>query len=126
MLSAILVIDDDKNQRNSLRFALEDRGFQVELAASGQEALELAKKARFDAAICDIMMPGLDGLETLRALRQEQPWLEVVMATGYGTSQSALKALKLGACHYLTKPYELQDLVDILNQALGRSRAPGP
>ena len=71
------------------------------------------------------MMPGLNGIETLQALRREQPWLEVIMATGYGTSQSALKAMKLGACHYLTKPYELKDLIDILNRALGRTRSQG-
>ncbi|MBI3552133.1 MAG: response regulator [Elusimicrobia bacterium] len=122
-MASILVIDDDKNQRSSLLFALGERGFKVEAAASGKEALELARKARFDAAVCDIMMPGMDGIETLRTLRKEQPWLEVVMATGFGTSETALKSMRLGACHYLTKPYELQDLIDVLDRALGRRRA---
>lgn len=125
-MSTILVIDDDKNQRSSLLFALGEEGYQVQTAASGKEALELAQKGRYDAAVCDIMMPELDGIATLKELRREQPWIEVIMATGYGTSQTALKAMKLGACHYLAKPYELKDLLDVLSRVLGKRRAPGP
>ena len=120
---SVLVIDDDKNQRGMLSFALRDLGYRVVAVASGAEAVESARAETFDAAICDIMMPGQDGIETLRQLKSEHPKLEVVMATGYGTTQTALKAMRLGACNYVTKPYELSDLIAVLDQALEKARA---
>lgn len=122
--ASVLVVDDDKNQRNMLRFALESRGFRVTAVSSGQEALELAKTARFDAAVCDVMMPGVDGLATLKGLKDAQPGLEVIMATGYGTAETAMRSKRLGALNYLAKPYELKELMDLLDVALrGRGEA---
>lgn len=119
---SILVIDDDKNQRNMLAFALQDQGYYVTAVESGQAALEAAKNTHFDVAICDIMMPGIDGVETLKTLKDQHPQLEVIMATGYATPKTATDSMNLGAFNYLAKPYELKDLLAILTQALNRSK----
>lgn len=121
----ILVVDDDKNQRNMLVFALETCGYRVTAASSGAEAVALAATDTFDAAICDVMMPGVDGIQTLESLRAAQPALRVIMATGYATPQTAVKSKKLGAFNYLAKPYEMNDLLDVLERALrdGREKA---
>ncbi|MBI5881933.1 MAG: response regulator [Elusimicrobia bacterium] len=119
----VLVIDDDKNQRNMLAFALSDRGYLIVAVESGERAIQEAESGRFDLAICDIMMPGLGGVETLKRLRELQPAMGVVMATGYATAETALKSMKLGAVNYLAKPYELKDLLAVLEQALGHGPA---
>lgn len=118
----VLVIDDDKNQRNMLAFALKDRGYHIVAVESGERAVKIAESEKFDLAICDIMMPGLGGVDTLKRLRELQPGLRVVMATGYATAETALKSMKLGAVNYLAKPYELKDLLAVLETALKRGR----
>ncbi|MFA6003518.1 MAG: response regulator [Elusimicrobiota bacterium] len=120
--ASILVIDDDKNQRSMLAFALRDQGHDVVAVENGEKALSAARAKRFDVAICDIMMPGLDGVATLKALKQQYPRLEVIMATGYATPGTAVASLKLGAFNYIAKPYELKDLLAILEKAIIRSR----
>jgi DNA-binding NtrC family response regulator len=120
--ASVLVIDDDKNQRSMLLFSLRGEGYAVTAVESGEAALEAVAKERFDAAICDIMMPGLDGVETLKALKARCPRLEVVMATGYATPRTAKASLQLGAFNYIAKPYELKDLLAVLEKAVARSR----
>lgn len=118
--TSILVIDDDKNQRSMLLFALRDRDYEVVAVESGAQAIGEVAGRHFDAAICDIMMPGLGGVDTLKTLKAAQPGLEVIMATGYATAETALASMKNGAYHYIAKPYELKDLFAILEQALAR------
>jgi DNA-binding NtrC family response regulator len=118
---SILVVDDDKNQRTMLAFALRDQGYLVVAVDSGALALELAKAERFDAAICDIMMPEMDGVETLKLLKQAQPGLEVIMATGYASPATALASMKNGAYNYIAKPYEIKDLFMVLKRALEKA-----
>ncbi|MBI5210818.1 MAG: response regulator [Elusimicrobia bacterium] len=120
----VLVIDDDKNQRYMLQFSLQSNGYEVVAVASGQEALDQAGASKFDAAVCDIMMPGMNGVETLEKLKALQPELKVVMATGYATPQTALKSMKLGALNYITKPYKIEDLLDILVKSLRKDAGP--
>jgi DNA-binding NtrC family response regulator len=120
--AAILVIDDDKNQRNMLMFSLRDQGYAVTAVESGEAALAAAQAAPFDVAICDVMMPGFDGVETLKALKARFPRLAVVMATGYATPKTALASMKLGAFNYIAKPYELKDLLAVLEKAVARGR----
>lgn len=121
----ILVVDDDKNQRLMLAFALRDQGYLVVAVDSGELALELAKKERFDAAICDIMMPGMSGVDTLKLLKQAQPGLEVIMATGYATPATALASMTNGANNYIAKPYEIKDLFMVLKRALEKAARKG-
>lgn len=118
----ILVVDDDKNQRGMLVFSLETCGYRVTAAASGVEALQLAASGKFDACICDVMMPGLDGVQTLERLREAAPRMKVIMATAYATPQTAVKSKKLGAFNYLAKPYEMNDLLDVVERALREGR----
>lgn len=88
-----------------LEHILPGEGYEVASAASGEAAIELARTRPFDLALCDIMMPGIDGLDTLRALKSLRPRTEVVMVTGYATLESAVEAMKLGAYDYMTKPF---------------------
>ena len=120
--ASILVIDDDKNQRNMLAFALRDQGYTVVAVESGAQAVAAARADRFDVAICDVMMPDCDGVATLKALKAQHPRLEVVMATGYATPQTAASSMQSGAFNYVAKPYELKDLLAILEKAVARSR----
>jgi DNA-binding NtrC family response regulator len=114
----ILVVDDDKNQRNMLAFALRDRGYEVAAVESGAQALELAKGKVFAAAVCDIMMPGINGVDTLQRLKALQPRLAVIMATAYATNALASASMKNGAFGYIAKPYELKELFAILERAV--------
>ncbi len=123
--AAILVIDDDKNQRSMLSFSLRDHGYDVVAAAGGEEAVSELRARPFQAAVCDVKMPGMDGLETLRRLKEANPGLKVVMATGYATAASAAKSMRLGAVNYLAKPYELGELFAVLERALSDAD-PGP
>ncbi len=120
--ASVLVIDDDKNQRSMLTFSLQDQGYAVTAVESGAAALAAVQKERFDVAICDIMMPGLDGVETLKALKARCPGLEVVMATGYAAPKTATSSMKYGAFNYIAKPYELKDLLAVLEKAVARGR----
>ena len=120
---SILVVDDDKNQRNMLAFALRDKGYTVVAVESGALALEQAKSQTFDAAICDIMMPGVNGVDTLKQLKLAQPSLRVIMATAYATTALAAASMKGGAHGYIAKPYDLKELFALLDTALS-SRGP--
>ncbi|MBI5247818.1 MAG: response regulator [Elusimicrobia bacterium] len=115
---SILVVDDDKNQRSMLAFALSDRGYRVVSVESGALAVESAKKEKFDAAICDIMMPGVNGVAALAQLKKAQPGLKVIMATAYATTALAAASMKGGATGYIAKPYDLKELFAMLDKAL--------
>jgi CheY-like chemotaxis protein len=116
----VLVVDDESGLRHMLQFGLTKRGYEVVEAASGEQALELAREGRFDIVVTDIMMPGIDGLEVLRQLKAISPKIEVIMATGYATLENAIEAMKLGAFDYVTKPYSLSHLCTIFEKAIER------
>jgi two-component system response regulator RegA len=100
----MLVVDDDERFRERLSKALRARGHEVHTAESHDSALAVARGVRLDRALIDLRMPGAGGLVLLRDLRQEQPQLEVVVLTGYGSIATAVEAMRLGARDYLTKP----------------------
>ncbi|MBI2384465.1 MAG: response regulator [Elusimicrobia bacterium] len=118
----ILVIDDEKGLRDMLVYGLSGRGYAVTTAANGKEAVAKAKQDAFDLALCDLMMPEMGGIETLKALKETLPHIEVVMVTGYATLENAVESMKLGAYDYVAKPYELDQLCDLLEKALERGR----
>lgn len=122
----ILVVDDDKNQRNMLAFALRDRGYEVAAVENGAQALELAKGKEFAAAVCDIMMPGVNGVDTLKQLKALHPRLPVIMATAYATNALAAASMKNGAFGYIAKPYELKELFAILERAVPQGSSQEP
>ena len=119
---SVLVVDDEAGLRDMLVFGLRDQGYRVVTAASGEEALDKAGLERFDLAFCDIMMPGMGGVETLRGLKALHPETEVIMATGFATLETAVESMKLGAYDYITKPYDMHHLAQLLAKALERAR----
>jgi DNA-binding NtrC family response regulator len=113
----LLIVDDETRFLNAIAQRLSKRGFDVRTAGNGADALELARKEKFDIALLDLKMPGMDGGEVLRALKEEHAFLEAIMLTGHGSLESAVELTKLGAFSYLPKPYELEKLVEVLKDA---------
>ena len=116
--TAVLVIDDEPGIRDLLTWELSQQGFEVETAESGMAAVEVARRRRFDLAITDLKMPGMDGIATVEALRTLDPDIEVIVSTGYATVETAIACMKSGACAYIEKPYDLDELKALLDNAL--------
>jgi DNA-binding NtrC family response regulator len=108
---SVLVVDDEVLIRKSLGKVLKARGYGVELASSGAEGLEKAAAVRPQVMILDMRLPDTDGLSVLRRVRQLDPLVQVIVITAFGDVQSAVEAMKLGACDFLRKPYEMEDIV---------------
>lgn len=125
MKASLLVVDDEQGVRDMMAFALSRRGFNVETAEGGLAAIEALRRRRFDLAITDLKMPGMDGVETLSALHALDPDLGVIILTGYGTIDTAVACLKLGAFDYLQKPFEMEELAALLQKALEERRFRG-
>jgi two-component system nitrogen regulation response regulator NtrX len=117
MSRSILIIDDEASIRTSLDGALRDEGYRVRLAASGKEGIEAQRQEPADVIILDIWMPGMDGLETLKQLKAEWPDQAVIMMSGHGTIDTAVRATKLGAFDFLEKPPSLEKLLVLLQNA---------
>jgi two-component system response regulator PilR (NtrC family) len=118
----ILVIDDEEIMREILETLLTREGYQVRLASSGAEGLEIARALPVDAAIVDIMMPGLDGIATLDELKRIDEDLAVVMITAYASIESAISAMKSGAFDYITKPFKNDEVLAVVRNAMERRR----
>jgi DNA-binding NtrC family response regulator len=116
----LLIVDDDDEFRGTVVRRFARRGFRVHEAADGSAALELLQQRHFDAAILDMVMPGLSGLDVLRQIREHNPECQVLLLTGQGTIESAVEAMRLGAYTYLTKPFPLAELEVVLQKALER------
>ncbi len=116
----ILVVDDEEGIREFCVGALEDEGFRVEAAASGKEALSLLEGREIDIVLTDLKMPEMDGIELLRSIRQNDQGTDVVMMTAHATISTAVEATKLGAYDYITKPFAIDDLVNLLNRLVER------
>jgi DNA-binding NtrC family response regulator len=121
--ASILIVDDESVVRDSLGKWLEEEGYSVETAASAQEALLKLPRQRWDLALLDIKMPGMDGLELHRKLREVDPNLIVVIMTGYAAVDTAVRALKDGAYDYVMKPFDPDDLAHLIAKALDHHRA---
>lgn len=118
MAATILIVDDEKDIRISLQGILEDEGYLVMLAADGEEAIESVRSDVPDLVLLDIWMPGKDGLETLALLKDQFPFLTVVMISGHGTIETAVKATKLGAYDFIEKPLSLEKVLITVANAL--------
>ncbi|NOR16349.1 response regulator [candidate division WOR-3 bacterium] len=106
----ILVVDDEEAQRTLLAGFLEKKDYTVTTAASGKEAIDKNRTAGFDLAILDLKMPEIDGVETMAKMKEIDPETDFIILTGYGTVESAVEAMKLGAYDYLNKPINLDEL----------------
>jgi FixJ family two-component response regulator len=115
--ATVLVVDDERGPRLALQLIL-GRSFHILSADSGEEALEILKQESVDAVTLDLKMPGLGGQNTLAVIRESHPALPVIIITGYGSYESAVKALKLHAFDYISKPYDTRKILDAVNTAV--------
>ena len=114
----ILLVDDEAEFVTTLAERLEIRGFKAEAAISGQQALELVKDRNFDAAILDVKMPGMDGLEVMKKIRELHPDVPVILLTGYGSTDDGVQGVNKGAFDYLMKPLDIEELISKIQEAL--------
>ena len=117
-MPSILVVDDEPGVRSSISGVLKDEGFDVDIAETGEECLEKANGAAYDVIVLDIWLPGLDGLTTLQRLRERQIDAQVVIISGHGNIESAVRAIKMGAFDFIEKPLSLEKTVLVVRNAL--------
>jgi two-component system response regulator AtoC len=114
----VLVIDDDPGVRDYLEALVSRQGYDVSAAAGGEEALRLLDEVRPDVVTLDVVLPGMDGLETLKQLKQRLPDVPVIMLSGHGQARTIVEAMKLGASDFLRKPFEVEELELAFQKAL--------
>src|SRR5436305_6995189 len=124
-MNSILVVDDEADIRKSLRGALEDEGFKVGVAESGEACLETLKTRSYDLVLLDMWLPGIDGLETLEKIKEHQDPPEVIIISGHGTIETAVRATKLGAFDFLEKPLSLERMLILIKNAMEARRLRG-
>ena len=118
MTDSILIVDDEPGIRETLRGVLEDEGFAAEAVESGEEALRAVERRSYGCVLLDVWLPGIDGLETLRRLREQGSTSAVVMISGHGTIETAVRATKLGAFDFIEKPLSIEKTVLTVRNAL--------
>src|SRR6476660_8967331 len=119
---SILVIDDEEIMREILEALLTREGYSVRLAANAAEGLDLVRSVPFDAAIVDMMMPGMDGISTLDELKKMDDELPVLMITAFASVENAITAMKRGAYDYITKPFKNDEVLVVLRNAMAQRR----
>ncbi len=118
MSTKVLLVDDEEQFVEVLAQRLETRDFHVNSAFNGDDAIEFVNSHEVDVVVLDVLMPGRDGVETLREIKRIKPLVEVVMLTGHATVQTAIEGMKLGAFDFLMKPTDTSELVEKLNQGV--------
>ena len=113
----ILLVDDEAAYVNALSKRLTRRHFQVTVAYSGTQGVQAVRKDDFDVAVLDLKMEDMDGIDVLRIFKKMIPQMAVIMLTGHGSEQAAREGIKFGAFDYLTKPCDLEDLVEKIREA---------
>ncbi|MBW2061418.1 MAG: sigma-54-dependent Fis family transcriptional regulator [Deltaproteobacteria bacterium] len=117
-MNKILIVDDDPQLRHSFEKLLTDEGHVVKTAPSGELGLELFRNDEFDLVVMDVRLPGINGLETFETIHEIDPKLPVIIMTAYSTTETAIKATKLGAFDYVLKPFEIPEMLNLIQQAL--------
>ena len=112
----VLLVDDEEEFIKTLSQRLEMRGLKVTGATRGEEAVNLVDKQNYDAIVIDLAMPGMDGLETLKRIKQNHPDAEIIMLSGQGTVKSGIEAMKLGAEDFLEKPVDMKELLEKIGE----------
>jgi len=113
----ILLVDDEAEFVEALAKRMKARGMQVEIAGDGKTALDVVCSANFTAIVLDLKMPGMDGIETLKKLKEINPDLQIILLTGHGSIREGVDAIKLGAVDFLEKPADFQELMEKIEQA---------
>jgi len=116
----ILLVDDEEDFTNALSERLENRGLKVVTVDSGVAAIQTIKKEHFDAVILDILMPEMDGIETLKHMLNENPDLQIILLTGQASLEKGIEAMKIGAMDFLEKPADIEKLMAQIKAAKGR------
>jgi len=122
MFPSLLIVDDEPSILQSLGGLLSDEGFEVTTAVNGYEALKIIDAESPDLVLLDIWMPGIDGIETLKEIKRENPNIQVIIITGHGTIETAVKATKLGAFDLIEKPLSIDKVIVAINNALNFRR----
>lgn len=122
MTANILLIEDDPSTASALAKVLQDEGYAVTVAPRGDQGLEVARQRPCDLVITDLRLPGLSGMDLISRLHAANPKLPIIMMTAHGTTETAIEAMKLGACEYLVKPFEADELLDLVSSAVASSR----
>ena len=118
----ILVVDDEVGYRNLFEWHLKKLGFNVEVAENGAEAVAMTEKTNFSLVITDITMPELNGIQLLEKLKHSMPQTTVILATGFGTVETAVHAMKMGAYDFLLKPFNIEKFMATVQKALNAPR----
>ena len=121
-MHSILIVDDESAIQQSLKGVLEDEGYKASVAGTGESCLDLLRKRLFDLVLLDIWLPGIDGLETLQRIRELENAREVIMISGHGTIETAVRATKLGAYDFLEKPLSLDKTLILIKNAIEAKR----
>lgn len=113
----ILLIDDEEEFVSTLAQRLEFRGYNAKAVHDGQAGIDTLLDDKFDMVILDLMMPGIDGLETLKQIKENLPDQKVILLTGHGSTKAGMEGMRLGAVDYLMKPIDIKDLIEKITQA---------
>ncbi len=115
--ATVLIVDDEQEFRETISQRLQNRGFTVNTAANGKEALDNLEGYIYDAIVLDMLMPEMDGIETLKRIRQTHPEMQIILLTGHATVQKGVEAVKLGAMDFLEKPADIETLAAKIEEA---------
>lgn len=115
----ILIIDDEKNIRFTLKKSLEN-DYDIVTAVNGEDGLEKFSKQDFDLVLLDMKLPGMDGIDTLKRIKEEDKKANIIIITGFGSVDSAVETMKLGAIDYLNKPFTPEEIKEIVNEVISR------
>jgi two-component system, OmpR family, response regulator len=116
----VLLIDDEVAFTSNLAMILSVRGYEATAVHDGESAVRAVEEGDFDVAILDLLMPGIDGIETLRQIKRKKPLLEVIMLTGHGSVATGVEGMNLGAFDYAMKPIDIGDLLEKIADAYQR------
>ena len=114
----ILVMEDDLSVAQGLEMVLREDGFDVNLAGTGELAMEAFREKRFDLLVADLRLPDIDGMDVIRRIKEQKPDTEVIVITGYGTTATAVEAMKLGVADFLPKPFTEDQITAAISNAL--------
>lgn len=117
MKAKVLLVDDEEDFLKTLAERLETRGLKVVTATNGEKALAKIENETYDLIVLDLAMPGLDGIETLKRIKARQPDSEIIMLSGQGSIRTSIEAMKLGACDFLQKPVDINELMSKIGEA---------
>ncbi len=121
-MNNILIVDDDSEYRENLKEILDDAGYPNDMAESAKEALEKLGTQQFDIILLDFMMPEIDGINALGEIKKISPHSKIIMITAFASIENAVRAIKKGACEYISKPFKIEALLLMIKQAIEELR----